>query len=126
MLFLRQPLAQNHKGRDRWSRPSFFRRMPGLLVSVDSAQLVFESCLRRGEPRRKQTERRARNVVEPDAVAELDALRTAAMLTADAHLQVLPRVASLVDRALHQLAHACLIESGKRVLFEDASLEVCR
>jgi len=59
-------------------------------------------------------------------VAELDGLRIAAMLAANANLQIGPRVAPLGRGHLHQQAHARLIEGGEGILFEDACLDIGR
>ncbi len=66
-----------------------------LLVGVNRGHLVFESCLGCREPCRQQTEGRAGDVVEADLVAELDGLWIAAVLAADADLEVGAGVASL-------------------------------
>ena len=87
--------------------------------------LLFQGRLRRCQPGRQQTEGRAGDVVEADLVAELDGLRIAAMLAADAHLEVGAGVASLGRGHLHQLPNARLIEGGEGILLEDAVL-ACR
>src|ERR1019366_10002484 len=90
-------------------------------------RLLFLECrLRSCQPGGQQPEGRAGYVVEPDLVAELDGLWIAAMLAADANLEVGPGVASLGRSHLYQQAHARLIESGKGILFEDSGLDVRR
>ena len=84
-----------------------------LLSAVLDAELFFERGLRSGQTRREQAEGRAGDIVEVDLVAELDGLWIAAMLAADADLEVRPRVAALGHGHLHQLADARLIEGGE-------------
>ena len=69
---------------------------------------------------------RAADVVEPEPVAERDRLRLAAVLAADAELEVLARAAAALDRDLHQVADAVLVDRLERVALEDAGLEVVR
>src|SRR5437879_7485938 len=52
---------------------------------------------------------RAGDVVEPDLVAERHGGRIAAMLTANADLQIRPDLAAAGDADLHQLANAVAI-----------------
>src|SRR6185437_6537731 len=99
--------------------------LAGAAVQVWPRLFFLECRLRCREPCRQQPERRAAYVVEPDPVAELDGLRIAAMFAADADLEGGPRVASLGDGSLDQRSHASLIERGKRILLEDAGLEIC-
>ena len=71
--------------------PSVFSSLKaGLLHAVSRAGRLFESCLRRCQPGRQQTERGAGDVVQANLVAELDGLRIAAVLAANAHLEVVP------------------------------------
>ena len=58
---------------------------------------------------------RAGDVVEADLVAELDRARVAAVLAADAELEVGPRGAPLLDGDLHQRAHAVAVDGDERV-----------
>ena len=48
-------------------------------------------------------------------MAELNGARIAAMLAADAQLDVGAGLAAKIDSHLHQLANAVLIEPGKRI-----------
>src|SRR5712691_459186 len=48
-----------------------------------------EGGLRRGQPRHRQSEGTARDVVQAQLVAEVDRVRVPAMLAADPHLEVL-------------------------------------
>jgi hypothetical protein len=69
--------------------------------------------LRRGEARDRHAVGRAGDVVEPDASRRNDRGRVAAMLAADAELDVLARGAAALGRDLHQLADAFLVEETK-------------
>ena len=62
----------------------------------------------------RHAEGRAGDVVQPDAVEEVDGLRVAAVLAADADLQVGPGRASLPGRDLHQPADAVDVEALER------------
>ena len=83
-----------------------------------------ERGLRGGEPRERHAERRARHVVEPELVAERDGLRLAAVLAADAELQVVLDAAAALDRDAHQVADARAVERLERVLLEHVVLQV--
>src|ERR1035441_8358475 len=91
-----------------------------------SGLLLLKRRLRGRQPGGQQTEGRAGDVVEADAVAELDGFRIAAMLAADAYLERGPRLASLGRGHLDQLPDARLIEGGEGVLLEDARLHIGR
>ena len=92
------------------------------LLVCDVPVCFFDGCLGCREACREQAEGRAGDVVEADLVAELDGLRIAAVLAADADLEVGARVASLGGGHLHQLPDASLVERGERILLEDAGL----
>src|SRR5665647_2110090 len=96
------------------SPPSLATRRPRLLLELEFAAL-FDGCLRRGKPCHRDAERRAAHVVHAGAVAELDALGIAAVLAADAHLEVGPGAAAPLDAHLHELADALLVEGRERV-----------
>jgi len=53
-------------------------------------------------------------------VAERDRCRIAAMLAADAHLQIRPRLASARDADLDQFADAIAIDRDERIDLQDA------
>src|SRR6185503_19058992 len=78
--------------------------------AAGSALAVGERGVGGSEPRDRNAERRAADVVQPEAVAEIDAARIAAVLAADADLQVGARGAAEVDGDLHEVADAALIE----------------
>src|SRR5688500_2616956 len=77
-----------------------------------------------GHPRDGATEWRARAAGEAPRLAERDAARVAAVLAADADLQVRARPAPALDRDPDQLAHPHLVERLERILGEDAALHV--
>src|SRR3954454_17652042 len=60
---------------------------PGAIVGVDDRRL------RGGHARYRNAERRARDVIEPRHVEELDRVGVSAMLTADAELEIRTRLA---------------------------------
>src|SRR3989304_53765 len=69
-------------------------------------------------------EGRARDVVQPDLVADPHRLGVAAVLAADAPLQIGARLAPEADRHLHELADAALIDRGERILGENLLLQI--
>ena len=68
----------------------------------------------------RQTERRTAHIVEPEMMAEDHRVRIAAMLAANAELDILPRLATFFHSDLHQLADARGINRGKRICLDDA------
>src|SRR5262245_12399010 len=64
------------------------------LVSGGAGRPVAESGLGGGQAGDRHAKRRARHVVEPDLVAECNGGSIAAMLAADAELEVVPNLAS--------------------------------
>ena len=64
----------------------------GTLALVAAARLPAQRGLRRGQTRDRDPERRARHVIESGAMAELDARGIAAVLSADADLELGPRL----------------------------------
>src|SRR5439155_6605632 len=77
-----------------------------------------------GEARDRDPEGRARDVVEPDPVAELDARRIASVLAADPDLQARPRLAAQLHTDLHELSDAPLVELLERVGRQDLAPHV--
>ena len=59
-------------------------------------------------------------------MAEGDRLRLAAVLAADAELDVVAGPASALDGDLHQVAHPALVDRLERVALQDPGLEVVR
>src|SRR5690349_15937581 len=91
--------------------------------SVGGAPSVGERGVGGGEPGDRDAQRRAADVVEAEPVAEVDAARITAMLAADADVEIGARCAAPVDRDLHEVADAALVERGERVVGKDAALQ---
>jgi len=68
-----------------------------------------------GEARNRDAVGRTRNVVEIYRVAKNHARRLAAMLAADADLQITPRRTPALCSHLHELPHAFAVEDDERV-----------
>src|SRR5436305_13161617 len=77
--------------------------------------LLAERGLRRGEPRDRHAERRARHVVEPDLVAERNRRRIAAVLAADADLEVLAHLAAALHADPNQPPNAFTVDRHERL-----------
>src|SRR5712691_10744219 len=95
--------------------------LPSLLLSHRRPRaihhaLLLERRLGRGETGDGHAERRAGHVVHAHAVTELHRRRLAAMLPADADLELGPRSPAELDRQLDELADALLIEHLERVV----------
>lgn len=86
----------------------------------------FYVGLRGCEPCDRHAVRRAGNIVQTDLVAELDGRRIAAVLAADAAMQVGTGASAEFDSHLHQFADADLVELGKRVELVDLVLVIRR
>src|SRR5215470_10915883 len=82
--------------------------------------------LRRRKPGDRHAVGRAGDVVEPDLLAELDRGGVAAMLAADAELQLLAGAAAALGGDADELANAVGVDRDERVLLEDALLLVGR
>src|SRR5215471_18594999 len=83
-----------------------------------------ERRLRRGEASNRYAIGRAGNVVEPGLVAEEHRRRIAAMLAANAELELGPSLAPALAGDLDQLAHPLRVQRGERIVLEDATLLV--
>src|SRR5437879_3204168 len=81
-----------------------------------------QRSLRRRQPGDRYPVGRAGHVVEPDGMAETHRRRLAAMLPADAELQVLPHPARLLDRQLHERPDPLLVDRLERVPRVDLEL----
>src|SRR3989475_9545967 len=101
------------------------QRLNGRAGPVDHP-LLLERRLGRGETGDRHAERRAGHVVHAHTVTELHRRRLAAMLPADADLELGPRSPAELDRQLAELANALLIEHLERVSPQDAVLHVER
>src|SRR5207247_11252759 len=86
--------------------------------------LLLERGLRRREPGDGNAERGAGHVVHPRVVAELDRAGLAAVLAADADLEVAARPPAQAHGGLDQLADAFLVEDLEGVVLQDAVLHV--
>src|SRR6266850_8489050 len=73
------------------------------------------------QPGNRDAERRCTDVVHADGVAEFYAVGVATMLTANADLQFVARLATLFDAPAHEHAHALGIERLERVGTKDSS-----
>src|SRR5208283_3616377 len=71
-------------------------------------------------------ERGTTYVGETELVAELHRVRVATVFAADAQFDARAALVALLDRDLHELAHAGLIDRGKRVGFADFQLRIRR
>ena len=83
-----------------------------------------ERRLRRRQPGERDAVGRARDVVEPEPVAEGDRARLAAVLPADPELDPGLRPPAALDRDPHEIPHSVLVQHLERVPLEDAVLEV--
>jgi hypothetical protein len=91
------------------------------------AALPFGECgAGGGQTGDRDPVRRAGDVVETDRVKELDRVRIAAVLAADADFQLRVRLASALRRQGHELPHAGLIEAREGIFRKDPLLDVCR
>src|SRR5205085_12583721 len=102
------------------------RTLPPLPARLDvlAALRFLQHRLRRREAGKRDAVRRAAHVVEADRVAELDGARLAAVLAADAELDLRLRLAAALDADAHEVADALLVEDLERVPREDAVLEI--
>src|SRR5215471_14753606 len=83
-----------------------------------------QGSLRRRQSRDRHAIGRAGDVVEPGLVAEEHRRRVAAVLAANAELELGAHLAAALAGDLDQLAHALGIERGEWVVLEDAALLV--
>src|SRR5439155_12657106 len=79
-------------------------------VVVGATGSFAERRLRCGQAGNWHAEWAARDVVQPDLVAELNRIRVAALLAADAELDLRPCLAAAFDGELHQPADALGID----------------
>ena len=81
--------------------------------------LIANRSLSGGEAGDGYAERAAGHVVQTDLVAELDGGRIAAVLAADAEVQVGAGLAAESGGHLDELADADLVEAGERIVLVD-------
>src|SRR5690349_22467108 len=67
---------------------------------------------------------RAADVIQADALAELDRGRVAAMLAADAELDIRPLGPAALGGQPYKITNAVLVETDEGVLLEDALLDI--
>ena len=92
--------------------------------SASAVPLCVDRGLGSSQTGDRHAEGRAGHVVQADVVAELDARRIAAVLPADADVQLAVVGAAIVDSHAHQLAHAGLIQLGEGIVLEDLGIVV--
>ena len=95
--------------------------MTGAKQTEESA---FERCLGRGQFRDRNAQRRTANVVQTDAVTELDAGRLTAMFTTNTEMDIGTGRTAFSIGDLDQLANTRLIENLERVGREDILFEI--
>src|ERR1700730_14469662 len=98
--------------------PQLPRRLLRLLIS---ARVFFNHCLRRCQPRDRHPERRSADIIHSQAMAELHAFRVPAMLSANPHLQLWPRLSSSLRSPAHQHPHSFSVERLKWVCAKHSS-----
>src|SRR5262245_718366 len=94
------------------------------VVSGLAGRALPQGCLRGSEPRDRNPEWRAGDVVEAELVAERDRRRVAAVLAADADFELVARLAAALDADAHRLAHAFAIDRHERIGRKDAARRV--
>src|SRR5580704_5113978 len=101
-------------------RPGFrATRSSGLRTLRLARRVLAERRLGGSQAGDRHAERRAGDVVETDLVAERDRGGVAAVLAANAELDVGPHLAAALDRDAHQFADTLAIESDERIDRED-------
>src|SRR5206468_9718786 len=90
----------------------------------DRRAALRERRLRGSESGQRYAVGRARHIVEPELMAEGDRLRLAAVLAADAHLQVGLRRPPALDADPHQVADTTDVERLEGIALEHSLLEV--
>src|SRR4029078_67421 len=86
-----------------------------------AGSLPAKGCLRRGQPRDWNPEWRTGHIVEPDLVAEPHPGRAAAMLAANADLELRAGLAPAFDPDAHQFADALAVDRHERIRGQDAT-----
>src|SRR5262249_17066781 len=90
-----------------------------LPLALASGLVALERRLGRGKLGDRHAIGRAGDIVQSHIGAEMDRGRIAAVLAADAELQVGARLAATLRSDLHQLADAFDVEADERILFDD-------
>src|SRR5262245_5247689 len=105
---------------------------PGMMSSLRNREaglrLARHRLAERGLRCREASDRhavgRARDIVETDLVAERHRGRIAAMLAADADLEIGPDLAAAGDADLHQFADAVPIDRDERIDLQDSLADI--
>src|SRR5262245_66214627 len=97
---------------------------PTSTTSSRACGVLAERGLGRREAGDGDAERRAGDIVERELVAERDRGRVAAVLAADADLQLGARLAAALDADAHQFAHALAIDGDEGIAGENAARDV--
>src|SRR6516165_6462119 len=96
-----------------------------LRAALASSRLARRRLAKRGlrgsETGDGHAERRARDIVEGDPVAKCDRGRVAAVLAANPHFELWPRLAAAFDPDAHQFAHAFAVDGHERIARQDAA-----
>src|SRR5215469_3045079 len=85
---------------------------------------IAGGSLRCGQTGREHAERRTGNVVQPSLMAELDRRGFPPVFAADADLQLGKSFSPALSCHFYQLADAFAIKYGKRILLQNAFLEI--
>src|SRR5262245_55403521 len=118
-IALRSAFPQARLARTPW-RPGRLRRRR----RRRRADLICQRRVSGGQQRDRHAVRRTAHVIQPDLVAEDHRFGVAAVLAADADLQIGARRASVLDADFEKLPHAFLIERLEWVVGEDLLLDV--
>src|SRR5882757_2731315 len=97
-----------------------FRLAIGCSVSRLAGDRLAEGGLRRRKPRDRHPIGRARDVVEPDLVAERHRGGIAAVLAADADLEAGARPAAARHADLHEFTNTVAVDRDERIDLEDS------
>src|SRR5437016_12274785 len=93
-------------------------------LGARSRACLFQRCLGRGQSRNRNPKRTATDVIQTEAVTELNAGRLAAVFAANPELDVLPSFASQIASDCHQAAKAPLINRRERKYIHNDALPV--
>src|SRR5580700_297973 len=111
-----------HPGQDRGSMTTAYKINPSSAAPVfqlsrmNGYLFCFQRCLGGGETGDRHAIGGAADVVQADLVAELDAVRFAAVFTADSDLQIVARPPAFFDADPHQAADAVEVDDLEWVL----------
>src|ERR671937_1818131 len=100
--------------------------MHALLGELARAALVAQCGVCGGETRDRDAKWRAGHVVQADLMEERHRGGVAAVFAAYPDLEIVTSFAAVPRRHLHELADALAVEHLKRVLREEAELDVTR